>query len=110
MRTQEQIEHTKQLVEVLRSGKYKQAFGRLKVGKSYCCLGVACLVAGRTFAKDGFCDGVACRLPSDVAKYFGFLDCSGAYNKSSLTSMNDSGKPFTEIADIIEKMPKGLFV
>lgn len=33
-------------VKALRSGKYIQGTGRLRVGDSYCCLGVACDISG----------------------------------------------------------------
>lgn len=33
-------------VEALRSGKFRQAQNRLRLGNAYCCLGVACVLAG----------------------------------------------------------------
>jgi len=46
----------RQLIEALRSGKYFQHTGSLRVGKgdpSFCCLGVACDISGRGMWAEG---------------------------------------------------------
>ena len=49
-------------------------------------------------------------LPKNVMRWFGFLDTDGWINRnSSLTRLNDNGKTFEEIADVIESEPNGLF-
>ena len=48
-------------VAALESGEYSQARGTLKDNASYCCLGVACVVAGARFERDEENDPVALR-------------------------------------------------
>lgn len=95
----------------LRSGKYKQGEGVLKVkGKQeFCCLGVACDIAGIPRGK--VC-GLG--LPSELSKElqlrlppffrdeaFGGNDKCDDYMRT-LASMNDEGTSFEDIADEIE--------
>lgn len=54
-------------------------------------------------------------LPQEVMEWAGLQDSTGRYNGPvgefhSLAWLNDSGKTFAEIADIIESRPAGLFV
>lgn len=108
--------NAKKWVEALRSGKYEQGIGALCKDGRYCCLGVAVEVA-----RD---NGVACDEIRDtdeslggvfatVREWVGLADCAGDFSKSnfstSLASVNDNGKSFAEIADIVESQPKGLF-
>lgn len=89
----------------LRSGKYKQGERKLKEGDSYCCLGVACVVADRRI-RDGFDTIIpkySKKIPSAIR---------GACDENNvveiLTSMNDGTggtkkRSFLYIADYIEK-------
>ncbi len=97
-------------VEALRSGEYKQGYGRLVCLDNskdcrYCCLGVLCSVTGVDFGKsnstfrtiDGsFCDYLPkslldrLELPNDV--------------QFQLAGLNDTGTTFNDIADKIEEL------
>jgi hypothetical protein len=98
-----------------------------------CCLGVAC----QLYIKDGNplvtrtdSDGVVSYgaqheksvLPLDVAKWLGLSDRYSSFmtthsdeegapveDSSQLTELNDNGKSFEDIADVIESEPRGLF-
>jgi len=98
-------------VAALRSNKYEQGNYKLKCENQYCCLGVACDIVG--FAQD-FGD----------AQYIGGLNVTYGFKEEltpildlipvqlqggqenglvdKLTSMNDSGQSFFDIADWIE--------
>lgn len=102
-------------VDALRSGEYKQGKGALQSGDSFCCLGVACIVAekhGVPVEKvHGRVLGSHLSLQVGVQRWLGLSDCTGIYSKgTSLAGLNDTGVPFSEIADIIESKPEGLFV
>lgn len=111
-------ENAKKWVAALRSGEYKQAKQYLRRGNSYCCLGVLCDL----YAKDRLVqwngntfDNRDQDLSSNVCAWVGLRDRDGAYmTKSgveiSLTNRNDTGNTFSEIADIIESEPEGLFI
>jgi hypothetical protein len=101
-------------VERLRSGKVEQAKGQLGAGDTRCCLGVLCDIAVEmgvippptqdlSFV---VYDGADVVLPESVQKWAGvqsavglLLDCYDV----SLVEANDTGFPFSEIADLIEK-------
>lgn len=115
MKTEEQKILRKKWVEALRSGEYNQCRGSLKDGTGYCCLGVACEVFGMVpDYKNGMFRywGNASWLPPIVKEAFGLNTCFGDFNDKtqSLTVLNDNGKSFAEIADIIESEPEGLFL
>lgn len=114
-------------IDLLKSGQYKQVKGKLKrplfdygelCGDGYCCLGLAWdKVIGVETESNG------------VYYYFGQWKNSGALttqaseslclydvdgegapkpyysNKRSLAGMNDSGRSFAEIAEILEREP-----
>ncbi len=99
-------------LEALRSGKYAQVKKTLRRGDGFCCLGVLCDISGkadwekvkRSKDKKSYL-GQKGELPEEVRKWAG-LDDSNPYIygvSSSLTNLNDKGKTFEEIADIIEK-------
>ena len=89
-------------VAALRSGEYKQAYGRLKKGDAYCCLGVLCDVLGREFS-NGECEGIGAYLPESVVKEAGMSSRNGLlFATKSLADMNDNGMSFNFIADVIE--------
>lgn len=98
-------------LKALRSGEFKQGFGKLgnsKVG--YCCLGVACVVARENGVISRF-NGQGGFLPEKVKDWLGLRNSGGEYGNNSLVHLNDSkNKTFDEIADVIEKRPEGLFV
>ena len=97
-------------VAALRSGKFKQAQGILfdSKGGSYCCVGVyAEVVEGFEANGKDYC------FPQIIAKYPGGKLCSWKImlevagvpieEAKTLTTMNDTGSSFEEIADYIEK-------
>jgi len=121
-------ENAKKWIEALRSGKFQQAHASLCLideegEKRYCCLGVACELAvdagvippareseGRFFYADQ-----RTNLPVVVAEWLGLATTAGVYNtlldsgERSLIGLNDTGKSFAEIADVIESQPPKLF-
>ena len=123
----------KKWVKALRSGKYKQGFGTLKQYNSngkpkHCCLGVLCelynndmknskkktlnttIVNGNndfTYGHTRF-DNVPDGLPEKVKEWSGINSSYGKFYgeedlPASLADLNDNGKRFKTIADIIEK-------
>jgi hypothetical protein len=98
-------------VEALRSGNYKQTKAGLRKGDNFCCLGVLCDVVSPEGWTDkvnnlGYTDFVFegrhndCELPAPLREK---LDLSGNQTMD-LIQLNDTySKPFTEIADYIEK-------
>lgn len=120
-------ENAKKWVAALRSGEFKQ--GKYVLHQvdtdSYCCLGVGCKVAMAngvqletgTIQIDGKYEGVATRfdcehtfLPKSVKDWLGLTSSVGCSHAGYLTELNDSGKTFSKIADLIESEPPGLFV
>lgn len=114
----------KKWVKALRSGKYKQGYGYLKQLNSknqprHCCLGVLCELYNDTMKKnhkklteemfDEF-------LPEVVRKWAGIkyktgqfaVAPYGRYDVECLADLNDDGKKFSTIADIIEKNVENL--
>lgn len=102
-------------VAALRSGEYEQAKGVLRKADSYCCLGVLCDLSGiDTWAKDvedmndWVYDRFFSSLPYSVRDWAG-LDSEDPQvwkddsTQARLSDLNDSGKTFAEIADIIER-------
>lgn len=117
----------KEWVAALRSGKYDQGMGSLKLEVSdtqlYCCLGVLCELAVEAgvippgerhedqpknysyyfLGEDEF-------LPSEVMTWANLDTNNGIYKPAdnvwgydqALTDLNDNGKSFNELADIIE--------
>lgn len=104
-------------VVALRSGEYEQGKGYLRVGGTYCCLGVLCEI--------GVKEGVIQRGGGERSRYY--YDAENFSSSMSLTTtmrewagltkeedpevdsvnqlirMNDNGDSFTEIADWIER-------
>ena len=123
----------KKWTAMLTSGDYKKTTGALhRVKKngthSYCCLGVLCELAvkegvipkksvSKKYEWDNeiFYLDEASELPEKVQKWAGLASSLGDfqsrnYKETSLASLNDAGKSFSEIAKLIESRPKGLFV
>ena len=97
----------------LESGRYAQGAGRLKLGFTYCCLGVACQVAKLEFDGDGYhydnssSQGV---LPHGFWQKLGLKDEKGTNPEyGTLVQMNDSGYSFKQIAAAIRQNPANFF-
>lgn len=93
-------------VEALRSGKYQQVRGTLREGKrGFCCLGVLADIQGCSWAGHGIpeIEGISVinrTIPGHLQEvHAGALAID---DQRTLAAMNDSGVPFTEIADHIE--------
>lgn len=101
-------------VEALRSGKYKQAKHVLRNGDNgMCCLGVLAEIAGCDWKRgDGwFADGEGQTAPKRAKAFVGLRENNGGWKDDQcLSDQNDRGKTFSEIADIIESEPDGLFI
>lgn len=122
---EEQKAHRKEWVNALRSGKFMQGRKALHIEStnSYCCLGVACVVAGKKIPavkrpvgeNDGYDDKYLV-LSEEVQDYYGLNSSNGEYESNSnlvksLTIDNDDNNlDFNQIADIIEAEPEGLFI
>lgn len=132
MKTSKVIDRLTRWIEKLRSGKFKQANGQLKVvvqgkvGKEeHCCLGVACEMRaeelgcsfGATVQTKPYNGGIAPASPwrghggagtniggSGNMLSKNMLDYLGINHdaQSRLASFNDRGKTFAQIADYIE--------
>lgn len=104
-------DNAKKWVAALRSGKYKQGYGCLREGGRFCCLGVACdIFDSDEWQSANFFMDEDLILPTAVRDWLGLQDVEGTHGSGdTLTYINDSGKNFSEIADIIESEPEGLF-
>lgn len=112
-------QHVQDWVVALRSGDYPQTVGCMKDDIGYCCLGVACALAGVEFvpAASGIRTldeqnphgvyrfqhtdsgpGQNERLPEWLAEMLGV----SGYDQDELVQFNDASYSFGEIADIIE--------
>jgi len=97
-------------LKALRSGDYKQTKGELVSDGRYCCLGVACKVAG--FSDDYICldstmmslrgnESKGLRVTNSIPRTLYEFD---SHTDVKLMGMNDSeGKSFKEIAKWIEE-------
>jgi hypothetical protein len=103
-------------IKALRSGKYKQARSALRVVENgdtgYCCLGVLCEVyrrstkrgdwEGSTFMVDGVYS--MSQVPSPVCDWAKLEQPNPRLGRvKTAITLNDNGKPFSLIADRIEK-------
>ena len=132
-------ENSRKWVSALRSGEYSQDRSYLRTDKGFCCLGVACDVYSKETGEGewnevGGMDKLheykynfnidvnpyVKGLPSEVAYWLGLRTVRGSMygiegeygewlEPSSLAVRNDDGSTFSEIADIIESEPRGLF-
>lgn len=118
----------RQLVDALRSGRYKQGKDALRIDDSYCCLGVACDISGlgewkgtNIYDDDGrFVETQWCYelpsgasssdvLPQAVAYYYGFEsnnpmlgdEFGNTYAASAFNDQKNYG--FNKIADLFER-------
>lgn len=113
-------------VDALRSGKYSQTQGQLRVtnddGKaSYCCLGVLCDIhrlttkkKGNGWDKDDNYKGAGGTLPKVVQEWAGLTERdpivlehnNNQFKSLCLSSWNDNQEySFKKIANLIEKSP-----
>lgn len=112
MTTPEQDVLITKWVAALRSGDYQQhKGGDLCRDGEYCCLGVAGKLIGLsddmlTGKYTGDFQRGAYEIVQDT---FGLSTSLGHFAGTNLAYLNDTTKSFTEIADIIESRPKGLF-
>jgi hypothetical protein len=115
-----QKEHRRKWVAALRSGEYGQTKNELTNGRNFCCLGVACEISGLGEWVDGEETAWAYKVGSDVngsvlpelvCKWLGLRTDQGWHSITdsvSLATLNDAGKKFSTIADLIESEPEGL--
>jgi hypothetical protein len=124
-------EVAKKWVKALRSGKYKQGQSYLKKFNDkgeprHCCLGVLCelyndtmkknrkktlstQISSKTSTEPNYVtfNGSDCSLPIEVRRWADIKDGLGLFNAETetecLADLNDRGKKFKTIADIIEK-------
>lgn len=108
-------------VEALRSGDYKQARSGLcsldaqneVVG--YCCLGVACEIYAKThndllitnggmMSRSRNYDKASGYLPEKVYNWLTDDNKEHSINQVALAARNDAGRPFLELADLIEEL------
>lgn len=97
----------KKWIKALNSGKYAQGKGRLRQEDNFCCLGVLCdLYDEKGWKKwsDGYSyRGDSAVLPSAVSDWAGLINDNPNIGRGSLSNLNDSGKTFKEIANLIEE-------
>ena len=85
----------------LRSKKYEQARGALRIGDRFCCWGVLCDIHAKETGEswlEGAYFGASLVIPNEVKVWAGLED----YNALNLIQHNDDGKTFPAIADLIE--------
>jgi len=105
----------KKWVKALKSGKYKQSQNILENYYGYCCLGVLCKVAEKNKIrvnkhKLGDLKGSSLTSQKNVLKWSGMRTGLGDIEivGTTLSSLNDRGKSFKQIANVIEKYWKEL--
>lgn len=91
-------------IDTLRSGRYRQARGRLKRTEypdgAFCCLGVLCDIYDNGKWSGGVYAGQQNSPPVDIRDNAGLT----AADVDDLINLNDNQKlPFTEIADYVEQ-------
>jgi hypothetical protein len=120
-------------LKALESGEYRQTTGVLHDGIGYCCLGLLCKMAGATFElsepdeeerENGEdrdvvwrCGGIYHLPPEKVWKDAGLHSQTGqiiggdrVHGERFLTSANDGGATFVEIATVIRANPQNFFL
>lgn len=119
-------ENAKLWVEDLRKNGNLQGRGALHkevMGEDkFCCLGRACILYNLNNQDNqlsikfneitgmyAYSNNIG-TLPTRVRDWLGLRSQKGIFDDNCLTHLNDSGKTFAEIADIIESEPEGLFV
>ena len=96
-------EFKSQWIAALRSDKYEQGRGALRTGDAFCCLGVACHLEDKfgwqSTSIGGNLDRKSWQGRNAKTLELPFIDISPA---GALSTMNDSGATFAQIADFIE--------
>ena len=96
-------------VEALRSGEYSQGKNKLQDLNGFCCLGVLCNLgekAGISVTKrDGRLVGNYLHSQKEIMEWSGINSPIGVYvgSEKTVSDLNDEGKSFEVIADIIEQ-------
>lgn len=107
----------KQWIDALRSGTYAQGKGQLRNDNKFCCLGVLCDLHAKATSNTWHCDedylqghsllpnAVAdwANISEDARVHTGGNTCNIGTAGYTLSSLNDNGSTFAEIADFIEK-------
>ena len=104
-------------IKALRSGKYKQGKSALRsIDNKFCCLGVYLDAVKKVkWERDDAivrysCQNHGLHLPRQVAigSFYNELGRSKSFSQAltSLTTLNDTGHTFEQIADILEKNPE----
>lgn len=115
--------NAKKWVEALRSGKYEQGKYDLRYDNKFCVLGVACdLMVKEELIKERYMGwgayeygGQSRILCKSAAQWLGLCSLIGSYGgcssdlMNSLSWDNDRGLSFSQLADLIESEPEGLF-
>lgn len=101
-----------QWAQELRSGNYTQGKGMLKHKGCHCALGVLCELAKREgiYKFSDTSEGLGPNdsephfnlIPRSVAQWAGLSSREAGIGSGSFSHMNDTGQPFTMIADYIE--------
>lgn len=95
-------------LKALRSGEYKQGRDSLLRRGRYCCLGVACDVAGYDLEKLSTDDRRTDFLPKSVRIFLGLrpidanVPVSASFSFEGIARHNDRGLSFPKIADLLE--------
>lgn len=95
----------KEWIEALKSGKYQQGSNRLQSGpNTFCCLGVACAVAGipteKIVENNSTIDIEGLELGLDL-KFGEIPTYTTNWLPRVLANANDEGKSFDQIADLL---------
>jgi len=107
------ISHMKLWLKALRSGEFRQAQNQLRDDRKFCCLGVACEVFRRTTGLGRWRAGVfiiddfreSSTLPGPVQIWLGIRKTNPLLEyPDTAASLNDSGVPFSEIANSLERV------
>lgn len=123
---EEYAERRERWAQALESGQYAQTKELLHNESGYCCLGVLCDIAGvkwerqekrgeayYTYDDNNMERGVSL-LTRAMCEWIGLTTSDGRFgpkgSEEKLTDLNDQGKDFKEIAEIIRSAPEGLFV
>jgi hypothetical protein len=99
----------KKWIDALCSGEYKQTTSTLKDACGFCCLGVLTDLAIKEGVFSGWDDSSVQRqrdavefAPGEVCEWSGLKVKNGAVFDRSLSSLNDTGYTFEEIAGVIQ--------
>ena len=115
-------ENAREWIKALRSEKYNKGNGSLRVGDSFCVLGIACDIYAKSHKIIWILDrkniysiiNHSFTLPDEISKWLGLKTSCASYHRtensvSTLSLNNDNGMSFKKLADLIESEPKGLF-